>query len=304
MTRQFRSSLTALFFALITFASIGTAARAQGVKLRTGPSISIDSKGGGLLGPRGVACGGKLLAVADTGNGRFALYDVADRVFQPKSEFAVAEIGVPIEVHFDPKGSLLALDGKSRRIGRVGLDGSFQGFIAIDSGGGPPPVVRAFALGKDGSLYVLDVAGGQVLVNSGEGKLVRQVALPADCRAPSGVAIDVAGKIFVPDAAGPRLYAATKDQATMVPITGSLAEDMDFAGAVAVDGQGRVFVADAHGGGIVVFGSDGSFRGRQSGFGWLDGQMRWPASLCLGEGGTLAVADGENNRIVTFLIAP
>ena len=38
--------------------------------------------------------------------------------------------------------------------------------------------------------------------------------------------------------------------------------------------------------------------------GWLDGQLRWPGSLCLGEGGFLAVADRENNRIVTFLIAP
>src|SRR6185369_3071454 len=149
-----------------------------------------------------------------------------------------------------------------------------------------------------------DVAGGRVLVNSGDGKFVRQIALPPDCRAPVGVAVDASGRVFVAEASGPRLYAAAKDQAAAAPITGSLREDMDFAGSLAVDGQGRVFVVDAHGGGIVIFGSDGSFRGRQGGFGWLDGQLRWPASICIGEPGYIAIADRRNNRIVTFVAAP
>jgi len=304
MTRRSRSGLAVLSFLLPAIASLGTAVHAQGVKLRNGPSITIDSAGASLLRPEGVACGASLLAVADTGNGRFALYDVGDRVFTPKAEFVVAELGHPIEVHFDPAGNILALDGKSRRIGRVGADGSFRGFVAIESGGAPAPVIRAFAVAKDGSLYVLDVAGGRILVTSAEGKLVRQVAIPAECRAPSGVAVDTSGTIFISDGAGPRLYAAAKDQAAVRPITGSLRDDMDFAGALATDGQGRVFVLDTHGGGIVAFGGDGSFRGRQAGHGWLDGQLRWPASLCVGDRGYLAVADRENNRIATFLVAP
>ena len=303
MTRSFRGNLAAasvLLFAMVS----GGAVRAQGVKLRATPSVYLDSKGSNLLAPQGVACRARQLAVADTGNGRFVLYDLGDRMATPQAEFAVAELSNPVEIHFDPKGNLLALDGKSRKIGRVGVDGTFQGFVAIESGGGPSPVTRGFAVGAEGSLYVLDVAGGRVLVTMGEGKFVRQILLPPDCRAPSGVAVDATGKVFVADSAGPRLYAAAKDQATMAPITGSLREDMDFAGALAVDGQKHVFVLDEHGGGIVMFGSDGSFRGRQGGFGWLDGQLRWPASLCVGEDGFLAVADRENNRIVTFLIAP
>ena len=304
MTRRSRSGLALLSFLLPVIASMGTAVHAQGVKLRNGPAITIDSAGASLIAPQGVACGATLLAVADTGNGRFVLYDVGDRVYTPKTQFAVAELGHPIEVQFDPAGNILALDGKSRRIGRVGIDGSFQAYVAVESGGGPTPVIRGFAVGKDGSLYVLDLAGGRVLVTSGEGKLVRQVALPAECRAPSGVAVDASGTIFISDAAGPRLYAAAKDQTAVRPITGSLRDDMDFAGALATDGQGRVFVLDTHGGGIVAFGGDGSFRGRQAGHGWLDGQLRWPASLCIGDHGYLAVADRENNRIATFLVAP
>ena len=235
---------------------------------------------------------------------RFVLYDLGERVYTPKSEFAVPELSRPTQIQFDAKGNLLALDAKSRRLGRVGLDGAFLGFLAVESGGGPAAVITSFAIAPDGSISALDIAGGRVLVVTAEGKFVRQVLLPSDCRAPSGVAVDASGKIFVADAAGPRLYAAAKDQATMAPITGSLREDMDFAGALTVDAQGHVFVLDAHGGGIVIFGSDGSFRGRQAGFGWLDGQLRWPASICFGATGGLAVADRENNRIVTFLIAP
>jgi len=303
MSRCFQAGLAAAS-ALIFAAASGGPLWAQGVKLRATPSVYLDSTGAGLLAPRGVACAGKQLAVADTGNGRFVLYELGDRMATPKAEFAVAELSHPVELHFDTKGNLLALDGKSRKIGRVGIDGTFQGFVVLESGGGASPVTKGFAVGGDGSLYVLDIAGGRVLVTTGEGKFVRQILLPPDCRAPSGVAVDAAGKVFVADSAGPRLYAAAKDQATMAPITGSLREDMDFAGALAVDGQKNVFVLDEHGGGIVMFGSDGSFRGRQGGYGWLDGQLRWPASLCLGDDGFLAVADRENNRVVTFLIAP
>ncbi len=304
MRRYVRPILVVVTLCAAAIRADGTATWAQGVKLRNGPSMTIDSKGAALLAPQGVACGSNLLAVSDTGNGRFVLYDLRERVTTPKSEFAVPELSRPTQIQFDAKGNLLALDAKSRRLGRVGLDGAFLGFLAVESGGGPAPVITSFAIAPDGSISALDIAGGRVLVVTAEGKFVRQVLLPSDCRAPSGVAVDASGKIFVADAAGPRLYAAAKDQATMAPITGSLREDMDFAGALTVDAQGHVFVLDAHGGGIVIFGSDGSFRGRQAGFGWLDGQLRWPASICFGATGGLAVADRENNRIVTFLIAP
>jgi streptogramin lyase len=302
MTRPLRPRLAACLVALLLAAS--RPVLAQGVKLRPGPSITIDSKGGALLAPEGVACAAHLIAVADTGNGRFTLYDLADRKYTPKTEFSVAEIATPTEIQFDPKGIILALDGKSRRIGRIGVDGVFQGFVPLESGAGPTPVVTSFAVGGDGSLYVLDISGGRVLVNSGDGKFVRQIALPPECRAPSGIAVDASGRVVVAEASGPRLYAAAKGQAAAAPITGTLRDDMDFAGAVTVDGQGRVFVLDAHGGGVVIFGSDGSFRGRQGGFGWLDGQLRWPASICIGEPGYIAIADRANNRIATFVVAP
>jgi len=276
---------------------------AEGVKLRPGPTATLDSKGGALARPEGVACTTSTIVAADTGNGRFVVYELGDRTLIPKTEFQIAELPYPIRIRMDGKGELLALDGKSRRIGRVGLDGGFKGIVPVDAAA-PSPVVRSFAVGPDGDLYVLDIAGGRVLVEDAAGAAVRQIALPPECRFPEDVAVDPSGYVFVLDAVGSRLFGASKGQSAVAPLGAPLTQDLSFAGSLAADGQGRVFVVDANGGGIVVLGADGSFRGRQSGMGWTEGLLRWPSSICLDGKGGIAVADRENNRIATFQIAP
>jgi streptogramin lyase len=278
-------------------------ARAEGVKLRPGPSAYADTKGVALARPEGVACAATAIVAADTGNGRFVVYDVGDRALTPKTEFQVAEIPYPIRIRLDGKGGLLALDGKSRRIGRLGLDGSFKGIVPVDASA-PSPIVRSFAVGAEGEIYVLDIAGARVLVIDAAGALVRQVSLPAACRTPSDVAIDPSGTIYVLDGTGSRLFSAKKGQAAAAPLGTSLSEDLSFATSLATDAQGHLFVVDANGGGIVILGSDGSFRGRQSGMGWTEGLLRWPSSICVDGKGGIAIADRENNRIATFQIAP
>ena len=278
-------------------------ARAEGVKLRPGPSAYADSKGAALSRPEGVACTPTAIVAADTGNGRFVVYDVSDHALTPKAEFQVVEIPYPIRVRLDGKGGFLALDGKSRRIGRVGLDGSFKGIVAVDASA-PSPIVRSFAVGADGELYVLDIAGARVLVIDAAGAPVRQVSLPAECRTPSDVAVDPSGTIYVLDGTGSRLFSAKKGDSAAAPLGKSLAEDLSFATSLAADSQGRLFVVDQNGGGVVIVGTDGAFRGRQSGIGWTEGLLRWPSSICLDGRGGIAIADRENNRISTFQIAP
>ena len=147
-----------VLFALVAALGCGTAA-AQGVKLRPGPVVSLDGKGGGLAGPEGVACGGGTLAVADTGHGRVIVFEVTDRLVTPKSEFQSAEIPYPVRIHLDPKGGLLIQDGRSRKIGRFGLDGAFAGFVPVDAV--PAPIVRSFDVGPNGEVFALDIAGRQ-----------------------------------------------------------------------------------------------------------------------------------------------
>src|SRR5262249_50283012 len=157
---------------------------------------------------------------------------------------------------------LLVLDGKTRRIGRIRLDGSFGGWIEIEG------AIVGFALATSGNLYALDLSGHRVIVLDPRGPATRMIALPADARLPVDVAPGSHEAAYVVDAVTKRLYGARSEDKEFAPLSKSLAEDLDFPGALATDGGTRLFVADQDGGGIVILGADGSFRGRQAAFGW------------------------------------
>lgn len=277
-------------------------ATAEGVKLRPGPGLYADAKNAALDRPEGVACSATSLVVADTGHGRFVVYELADRLATPKSDFQVPEVPYPIRVRLDAHGEILALDGKSRRIARLTATGAFQGFVGVADE--PEPVIRSFAVGADGSLYVLDIAGERVLVTDPAGKVVRRVGLPAECRFPSDVTVDAQGRITVLDSVGARIFAAAAGKTEAVAIGASLKDDLAFATSLGLDAAGHLVVIDQSGGGIVFLSPDGSFRGRQSGMGWTDGLLRWPSSVCSDGRGGLYVADRENNRIAAFTEVP
>jgi len=130
---------------------------------------------------------------------------------------------------------------------------------------------------------------------------VRQIAFPQPHGFVSDLAVGAKDTVFLLDSVEKRLYVAARDATAAIPLTGSMREDMDFPAAIAADDRGRLLVADQNGGGIVILGQDGSFRGRQSAFGWKEGFLRYPGELCLDANGTLFVADRENNRIQVFL---
>ncbi len=291
--------------AVLGFLAVQEARTAEPVKLRPIVSVLADSKGDGLSRPEGVACDGKSLVVADTGNGRLVRYDTAGDDVSPKDEIVLPEVTYPIRVELDGAGGFYVLDGKTRRIARVGSDGGLSGFVAPEAGPPPAPVVpRSVRVGPGGELHVLDIASARVLVVDRSGKTVRQVGYPEGTGFVSDVAVDAAGRIFLVDSVGSRLLVADKGATTAGPLTGILREDLDFAVAITVDPMGRLFVADQNGGGIVIFGQDGAFLGRQAGVGWGDGELRYPASLCADGKGRLWVADRENDRVQGFVVTP
>jgi hypothetical protein len=279
-------------------------ALAEGVKLRPGNGIFVDANGGPLVRPEGVACSPTEIGAADTGNARFVVYTIADGIATPKAELKLPEVPVPLRTRFDGKDTFLALDGKSLRIARIDTSGKLLGFVPVVASGKISPVVKSFAVGPGGTIAILDIAGRRVLVEDAAGAAQREIALPDDCRFPTDVAVASDGRIFVLDAVGARVFAATKDATGATAWGPSLKDDVSFATSLAVDAEGRVFVLDQNGGGIVILGSDGAFRGRQGTFGWTEGALRWPASICADGKGGIAVADRENGRIATFTVAP
>ncbi len=284
--------------------AVMAAQASEGVKLRVLQSIDADEKGSGLKQPQGVASDGtSLLVVADTGNRRLLRYTIAGDRVTPAGEVRLNEIPYPIKVQVGLKGEILALDGKSRRIARISPTGEFKGYVQL-SGDGPAgaSVPRSFAIDREGSLFVLDIFQARVIVLSPEGRPQRQIVFPRDAGFLSDLAVDGAGTVFAIDSVGRRVYAAKRTDALLAPLTGAMKEDLAFPTAIAVDGQGRIYIADQNEGGIVILGADGSFRGRQSGMGWKEGQLREPTGVCAGIAGTIFVADRDNNRVQLFAV--
>ncbi len=178
-------------------ASIG----ADAVKLRHDQSLYVDGKEIGLAFPEGVGCdaNGQFI-VADSGNGRLVGFTVADGKPVPGKEIRVPELPFPMRVRVNSKGEIFALDGRQKRVVHLGPAGEFRGYV--DASGMPPPataIARSFDIGRDDSIYLLDVFSGRVLVLTPEGKFARQVEFPKDYEVISDLAVDRAGTLYLID---------------------------------------------------------------------------------------------------------
>jgi DNA-binding beta-propeller fold protein YncE len=285
--------LMALALAAVAVASPA----AEPVKLRALPSLYEDGKGTGFRVPESVAFdGAKRLAVADTGNGRIVLFDVAGDKVTPAAEIRIPEIAYPLQARFAPDGGLLVLDGKTKKIARLTAAGQFKGTLE------GPLMPRSFRVGPDGAVYVLDVAQGSVVVLGPDDHVRRQIGFPKEARGLSDLALDAKGTVYALESAGRRVLAARPADPGFAPLA-ALEEDAAFPTALAVDEAGRIAIADQGDGGIVFLGPDGSFRGRQSGMGWKEGLLRYPSGLAAGPPGLLFVADRGNNRVAVFAVS-
>ena len=288
---------------LLAFVLIAAGASAA-VTLKLKPVVSgyIDGKGAGLKQPEGVCSDGKsLIVVADTGNGRLVEYSFRGDTLTPGTDITVPQLPYPIRVQIEPKGNILGLDGKLRKIARLSPAGEFLGYVEPSGVPGDRPVIpRSFVVDRDGNLYVLDVFSARVLILDPSGKFLREIPFPREYRFLSDLAVDAGGNLFLVDSVGRKVFTAAKDAAVMTPLTGGLGEDLDFPTSIALDERGNILVVDQNGSGIVVIGRDGSYRGRQSGMGWKEGLLRYPSQVCVDRDGNVIVADRGNNRVQVF----
>ncbi|HEV8202432.1 MAG TPA: NHL repeat-containing protein [Candidatus Polarisedimenticolia bacterium] len=277
---------------------------AEPVGLRALPALYEDGKGTGLRTPESVAFdGAKRLAVADTGNGRVVLYDVAGEKITPGAEIRLPEIPSPLQARFAPDGGLLVLDGRLKKIARLTAAGQFKSYLVVQEEGARTPLVpRSFRVGADGAVFILDVAQGRVVVLGPDDRIRRQMAVPKDARGLSDLALDARGVVYALESVGRRVLVARPDDAAFA-VFAAIEADVAFPTALSVDEFGRLAVADESGGGIVFLGPDGSFRGRQSSMGWKEGLLRSPSGLAAGPPGLLFVADRGNNRIAVFSVS-
>jgi DNA-binding beta-propeller fold protein YncE len=297
-----RCALLSLALLLAASAAAPAGAAEGGVKLRFVAGVYSDPSGAALKAPEGIAAaaGGRLV-VADTGNGRIVEYAVAEDRIEAKTAIALPELPSPLRPAIGASGEIYVLDGKLRRIGRVGAGGEFLGYVELP----PQAVPRSVKTDRGGKLWVLDVGRGRVLSLGPTGAVESEIELPDEPSRSffSDLALGARGEVYVLDSVERRVLVARTGAKSFEPLGATLEEDLDFATSLAADNSGRLFVADQSGGGIVVLGADGSFRGRQSAMGWKDGMLRYPTAIAI-EGGKLFVADRGNNRVEVFATGP
>lgn len=285
--------------ALLALTAAG-AARAEPLAFTHAATLYADAKGVALQAPEAVACTASTVVVGDTGAGRLVLYPVKDGVVAGGTEVKLSAGAVPSRVQIDPKGNVLLLDRRARRIVRIGQGGAPLGAVRLEAAGAGV-VPGAFKLDADGNVVVLDVGmAPSVLVIDAAGGLVRRLPLPA------GEFTDVAagadGTLYAVEAGAAVVYAAPKAAPPFKPLGKPLKEVMNFPGYLAVTPGGNLVLVDQNGMGLVVLGPDGSYQGRQLSIGWTPGLVYYPGQICVDGGGLAYVADRGNNRVQVFAL--
>lgn len=290
------------FVAIALALLLPAAARAQGAALRFEKAIYFDEKEVALKAPEGVACSeAGALVVADTGNARIVTFTWKDGILGGGQPIKLPQLSHPTRLQLDRKGDLLVLDRKARKIGRVGVNRTFAGWLEVTGVGDITAVVPgSFKLDAADNVHLVDLAARRVLVLDPGGKVTRAIPLPAQGEF-TDVAVDGAGKIYVVDASHAVVWAAEKGAGAFQAITQPMKDRMSFPAYLAV-GRGRLFLVDQNGMGIATLGIDGSFQGRELALGSNEGNLLYPGQICLGEEGELFVADRQNNRVQAFQV--
>lgn len=277
---------------------------AETVQLKPVQAVYDDGSGAGMKRPEGVACTDKTLVVADTGNGRILRYAFDGVSVSQGGVIEVPKGAVPIVAQVNSKGEIYVLDAKSRRILRFSPDGVFVG--PVEPSGVPSPgiiVPRSFRVHSDDTLYILDIFSARVLVLDPAARFRREIPFPKEYGFLSDLSIGAGGTVLLVDSIGKRVFSTNDGAKVPSPLADDLHDYLSFPTHIETDDGGRIYVVDKNGGGIVVLNSDGSFMSQQSGMGWKEGLLRYPSQLCINRGGTLFIADRENNRVQIFSIS-
>ena len=167
-----------------------------------------------------------------------------------------------------------------------------------------------------GNLYVVDAGSQKIKKFSPEGRPLfafGTVGVPkgndeADGKwtAPSGVAVDSKGNIYVSDSGNSRIEKYDAQGKFLVKWGVQGAQDSQFSkpGVLAVDKQDRLYVADVGNNRVQRFRFEAQgapvYDGQWGGDGHEPGQFDRPYGLCLDKDGNSYVADFGNHRVQKF----
>lgn len=293
--------IVACMFTILTMVTVAMApVQAKGLKLRFEAAIYNDDKGGKLFLPEGVDCGDNYILVADTGNHRLVRYAIQNKSVSFASEIVLPRV-YPLLVHLNSAGDIFVLDGKERRILRLGPAGEEKGSFEPANVPAPDTIVpKSFVIDQEDNIFVLDIFSSRVLKIGSDGTFKRQVFFPENVGFISDLALTPQGDILLLDSVVGAVYKAAADGTTFSVLTEGMKDYSNFPDHLTTDSQGTIYVVDQYGSGIIILGADGSFQGRQSGMGWQESLLRYPSQVCTNNSNDLFIADRNNSRVQIF----
>ncbi len=295
------SRTVTIFTVLVCFLGSVQAIGADSTRIRWVTSAYGDIDGRGLKHPESVACSGKDLFVADTGNSRLLHYTYEDKTITAKATFAIHK-SVPIVVQVNSKGQLYYLDGRERRIVVLDTEGRDKFLAPKGLPFSTEMVPKSFKIDSEDKMYILDIFSENVVILDSGGQYLRHLAFPEGFGSFSDLAVDSSGSIFLLDGVEATIYSAGGDADQFSPLTESLKEYVNFPSSLATDEDGLIYVVDRNGSGLALVGPDGSFLGRKVGSGWTDGLLYYPGQICVSDEGTILIADRSNSRVQLFKV--
>lgn len=282
--------------------SIKTSDAADAVKFKPG-GMYLDAVNLPLKNPEGVACAKSAVYVADTGNERIVSYKLINDDLKDAVEIKIPQLSQPLRMKAAGDGSVLVLDGKSRKIGRIAENGNFAGMLEVRNIPQPSEIVpRGFDIDAKNNMYILDVLNERVLVVDSAGLFQRKIPFPKGYGIASDLAVDGKGAVFLLDSLKAELYKTAPDGASFQLFAKDLKTFLNFGTAMSIDSQDRIYLLDQNDSAVILLGPTGAFQGRYLSHGWKNAQLNYPTQACLTSSGLFIVADRNNNRIQLFRV--